>query len=140
MKTLIKTLLANTAIRYLLVGGFSFVFEIFVLWLLSERLSTTTTVAVGVSFWIGLIASFLLQKFFAFNSGNSKKEKVFKEVFFYAVLVLFNYLFTLIFVAYFTPLIDNIYITRGVALAITVIWNFFVYKYIIFSKKSPLDS
>lgn len=128
----VSELYNSTVFRYLFTGGGSFVLETALLWFLVQTLSLNNTVSVAISFWFGLLSSFLLQKFFTFKSTSRHKKTLARETILYAVLVLFNYIFTLIFITYITPLIGNLYITRAVALGVTICWNFFIYKHLIF--------
>jgi putative flippase GtrA len=120
-------------LRYLFIGGVSYVVEMAVLLLLVKTFSIPSTPAVAVSFWIGLTASFTLQKCVAFENTGGSRKTFGKQVLSYGALVLFNYGFTLIFVGLFTELLGLI-AARTLALLLTVCWNYFIYRQIFKSK------
>lgn len=127
----VKKLLDLPVSRYILVGGLSYVIEIGFIYLLVMS-GVDRILAVAIGFWIGFFLAFCLQKIIAFRNKTSEAKQVVKQSVLYAVLVLFNYGFTLVFVALLSPLI-NIYIARTIALGITTCWNFIIYKRFIFS-------
>jgi putative flippase GtrA len=120
-------------LRYLLIGGVSYVVEMAALLLLVKTFSISSTLAVAISFWIGLTTSFTLQKYVAFKNTGGDKKTFGKQVLLYGALVLFNYGFTLIFVGLFTELLGLI-AARTLALLLAVCWNYFIYRQIFKSK------
>jgi putative flippase GtrA len=127
-------LFSNKIIRYLLVGGFSYFIELCVILFCKNVVGTNDITAVAISFWVGLIVAFVLQKIFTFNE-RSRGRKVVKQSILYGLLVLFNYLFTLFFVGIFTDYIDVV-IARTLALIITTIWNFLIYNNYLFKTEN----
>lgn len=119
-------------IRYLTSGGLSFVVEIITLYILINLVHLPAHLGVAISFWIGLIVSFVLQKIFTFSDTNTSRKRTGMQIASYGALVLFNYAFTILFVYIGSQL--PVIITRTIALAITTTWNYFLYKYWIFSK------
>lgn len=128
----IKKLFENSVVRYIFAGGTSYAIELSTILLLKIVFKFSSIEAVAISFWIGLITSFLLQKLFAFNNNDKTVKKISWQTVSYLLLVLFNYGFTLGFI-YAFGLIDVI-ITRTIALIITTFWNYFIYQRIIFKK------
>lgn len=131
MRDNVKKLLDLPVSRYILVGGLSYVIEISCIYLLVMS-GVDRILAVAIGFWIGFFLAFSMQKIIAFKNKTSEAKQVVKQSVLYAVLVLFNYGFTLVLVALLSPLI-SIYISRTIALGITTCWNFIIYKKIIFS-------
>lgn len=119
--------------RYLVMGGISFLVEVAILFCLVTILKLDATLGVAISFWFGLATSFVLQKVFAFQNKERTAKRLLYQSLAYGVLVLFNYAFTLFFVAIFAPIL-TVYVARAVALAITTIWNFIAYGKIIFKQ------
>jgi len=113
--------------RYIFIGGISYVVELIVLLSLAKLLLFTPELSVGYSFWVGLVISFLLQKYVAFENKERNKRNLTRQSLFYGLLVLFNYVFTIAFVSVFTSLFGLI-LARTIALLLTVSWNYFVYK------------
>ena len=128
---MIKKLWKNTAVRYCFIGGLSYVIELIALFSLFKVFGLPRTVATGISFWIGLVIAFLLQKKFAFKDYSTETKVIAKQGVFYGLLIVFNYLFTLAVVSVFSN--DLLFFSRTLALAITTIWNYFIYKQQIFS-------
>lgn len=126
--------LNSSLVRYLITGGVGFAVEILIILLFVHVLRTSAVIAVAVSFWVGLVASFLMQKLFTFKNADHTTKALTKQTFLFAVLVAVNYIFTLVFVAIVNPILDMPTITRACALLITTAWNYFVYKHIIFRK------
>jgi putative flippase GtrA len=122
--------------RYLVVGGTLYVFELIII-VIAQKAGANAIVAVGISYWSGLIASFLLTKFITFRDRRTHHRIVLGQFVAMALLVLFNFCFTILV----TKLLQNIvppYVSRTIALAVTVIWNFYLYKTRIFKTDAPL--
>lgn len=132
----IKRLRDMAIVRYVFVGGLAYVIELSVLFIFSEVAHLSPTVSVGISFWIGLIVAFLLQKVLAFKNTSRQKKTVAFQVITYLILVVFNYSFTLLFV-HFTEQIIGLFASRTIALVFTTLWNFVIYKKLIF-REDPL--
>jgi putative flippase GtrA len=66
MKTKLKILLQNPGYRYLVIGVSVYLFELLVI-IVAQSLGASAALAVGLSFWLGLLISFALQKFVTFN-------------------------------------------------------------------------
>ena len=132
----IRLLLRRPGMRYLIVGGSVYVLELIII-VVAQHLGATPVEAVALSFLMGLVISFLLQKFFTFGDKRTHKRVVISQVIAVALLVLFNLGFTVAV----TKLLEHMWppvVTRTVALAITTIWNFYLYKTRIF-KRSQAD-
>lgn len=131
LSRLIRQVKTSTLLRYIIVGGTSYAIELTVLLLLVHVLHFNTTLAVSIGFWLGLVISFLLQKFLAFKNTDTRARRLTIQTVYYALLVLFNYGFTLLFVHLLEPFID-LSIARTLALIITTAWNYIIYKKVIF--------
>lgn len=128
----IKELLKRPGMRYLIVGGSVYVLELVVI-IVAQNMGATATEAVTLSFLIGLVVSFLLQKLFTFGDKRLHHKIVIPQVVAVTLLVLFNLGFTVLV----TRLLQNVWspvVTRTLALAITTIWNFYLYKTRIFNQ------
>ena len=130
---LIRQVKTSTLLRYIIVGGTSYAIELTVLLLLVHVFHFNTTLAVSIGFWLGLVISFLLQKFLAFKNTDTHARHLTVQTVYYALLVLFNYGFTLLFVHLLEPFID-LSIARTLALIITTAWNYVIYKKVIFTE------
>jgi putative flippase GtrA len=134
MRSIYKKLFSSTLFRYIFIGGLSFAIEMGVLYSLIHFFQLSSILAVAISFWVGLITSFVLQKLIAFQDKGSSTKKILRQSIYYAILVLFNYAFTIGFVALLEGAL-TLFIARTIALIITTGWNFIVYSKIIFKKE-----
>lgn len=125
-------LTSNTALRYIAAGVLSYAIELSTIYLLAHAFHLASISAVAIAFWIGLTASFFLQKTFAFASLNFSKKNMAKQLALYFLLVIFNYLFTLGLVFILSDI--EVAFTRTAALVLTTFWNYYIYKYILFTK------
>jgi putative flippase GtrA len=138
---MLKKLFSNLVLRYLLAGGLSYAIELTCLLLIHRYFGVTIVVATAIAFWIGLVASFMLQKLFAFQDYQKTRKLISRQLGAYAVLIGFNYLFTLGVVDLFPPAL--IVFSRTLALVIVTSWNFVFYKKFVFKldkavKNDPL--
>lgn len=127
-----NSLLSHSLVRYVFTGGVGFAVEILTIWLFVHLLGTSSVVAVAVSFWIGLIASFLMQKLFTFRNAEHSSRAISRQTLLFAGLVGINYGFTLLFVGLVDPFWNSPTLARACALLITTAWNYVVYKHVIF--------
>jgi putative flippase GtrA len=126
----LKKAFEHSVFRFLFVGGLTYIVDIAVLVGLYSGLHTNRTVAAGVSFWVGLFFSFALQKLVAFQDYQKEVKALSRQAAWYAVLIAFNYILTLVIVSWFPG--KDIILSRTIAVAITAAWNYFFYKKIIF--------
>jgi putative flippase GtrA len=129
----IKELLSRPGYRYLIIGGSVYALELVVI-TLSQSLGASAILAVGLSFWIGLIVSFLLQKLITFSDKRTHHKVLVPQIIAFSLLVLFNFGFTVLVTKLLARTIPAV-ATRTLALLITTIWNFYLYRTRIF--KSP---
>lgn len=106
--------------------------------LLIYGLKMTSVLAVGISFWLGFLIAFVLQKLIAFKNTDRSKKTVARQTLLYSGLVGVNYLFTLAFVAIFGPILGTI-VARTIALIITTGWNYVIYSKLIFRSKNETE-
>lgn len=122
--------------RYLLIGGLVFLFELLVI-VVAQQLGASSLVAVGLSFWLGLIVSFILTKFVTFGDKRTHHRVLVPQIVAVSLLVLFNFGFTLLVTELLSELLPPT-ITRTLALGITTFWNFYLYKTRIFKTYAPI--
>jgi putative flippase GtrA len=136
MTTRITELLDIPLIRYILVGGTAYIIEISFIYFLIY-LGIHEIIAVAVGFWVGFIVAFFLQKIFAFRNKAKSIKHVAKQTILYSILVAVNYIFTLLTVSLLSPVV-GLLIARTIALLVTTIWNYFIYKELIFKQQKEL--
>ena len=130
MKTKLKSLLARPGYRYLIIGGSVYLLELVVI-VIAQQLGTSAVVAVGLSFWIGLSVSFLLQKLVTFSDKRMHHKILLPQLIAFSLLVLFNFSFTVLATKLLSPTLPAV-VVRTLALGTTTIWNFYLYKTRIF--------
>lgn len=122
--------------RYLVIGVSVYAFELLVI-MAAQQLGASAVVAVGVSFWLGLMASFLLQKLVTFRDRRMQHKVVLAQLLAVVGLVVFNFGFTVAVAKLLSDVVSAI-VSRTLALGITTIWNFYLYKTRIFKPSDEL--
>lgn len=130
MKDRITKLLKRPLYRYLIIGGSIYLLELVVI-VVAQAAGASAILAVGLSFWIGLLISFGLQKIVTFSDRRMHHRIVVPQFIAYSLLVLFNFGFTLLVTNLLVSVIPAV-ATRTLALGITTFWNFYLYKTRIF--------
>ena len=123
--------------RYVVIGGSVLVFELLMIVVL-QHLGASAVVAVGISYWLGLVGSFVLQKLITFSDRRMHRQVLVPQMIAFSALVLFNFCFTLAMTKLFEHVLPAVVI-RILAVSITTLWNFYLYKTRIFkSADEPL--
>lgn len=132
--TNIKELLKRPGYRYLVIGGSVYIFELLVI-VVAQRLGASAPGAVAISFCLGTLVSFFLQKLITFGDTRMHHRILISQLVATALLIMWN----LAFSVGLTKALQNhapAVVTRTVALAITTIWNFYLYKTRIFKNSN----
>jgi putative flippase GtrA len=130
MRAAARAFMSRPSGRYLVIGGSVYLFELVVIFV-AQQMGASTIVAVGLSFWLGLAVSFALQKFVTFGDKRTHHRVLLPQIIAVSLLALFNFGFTLAVaktLAAFLPAV----VIRTLALSVTVVWNFYLYKTHIF--------
>lgn len=122
--------------RYLVIGASVYLFELLVIFMV-QQLGGSALLAVGLSFWLGLILSFILTKFVTFQDRRTHRKVVIPQVIAVTLLVLFNFGFTILVTKLLIHALPAV-ATRTLALGITTIWNFYLYRTRIFKTSTPV--
>ncbi len=130
MEARVKSFLARPLGRYLVIGGSVYVLELIVI-VAAQALGASPTVAVGISFWVGLIISFLLTKLVTFGDKRTHHKVLLPQIIAFSLLVLFNFGFTVLVTSWLQSILPPV-VTRTIALGVTTIWNFYLYRTRIF--------
>lgn len=134
---MLKQLMRHRTYRYLLIGGSVYVLEMVTI-IIAQGLGADAILSVGVSFGIGIVASFMLQKFVTFGDNRTQHKVLATQIIAFVLLVLFNFAFTLFMTGILAATIPAT-IARTLILGITTVWNFYLYKTRIFrADQSPL--
>lgn len=129
----IKVLSKHKILRYLVVGGSAFVFEMSVLFILKIVLNFSPIKSVAISFWFGFVFTFLAQKFVTFKTEEAHVHPLHKQTIGYTLLIAWNYLFSIVLV-HLLAIHLGVFVTRTIAIIIMMFWNFQIYK-ILFKTK-----
>lgn len=117
--------------KYLIVGVSVYLLELIVIASL-QYAGLSATAAVAIGFIIGTTVSFLLQKFVTFGDKRIQRRIVASQVLATGLLIVWNFGFTVLLTALFDDFVPAV-IIRTVALGITTIWNYYLYKTHIFT-------
>jgi putative flippase GtrA len=86
-------------------------------------------IATPVAFLVSLVFNFVLQRVFTFKAENSRRSSALK----YGLLVVFNTVATDVIVNAFDQFGVGYELGKVFATAVTMVWNYFIYKYWIFA-------
>jgi putative flippase GtrA len=136
MKAKLKTALRGPFGRYLVIGVSVYAFELVII-VVAQALGASTLIAVGLSFWLGLMVSFLLQKLVTFRDHRMHHRVVLSQLAAVTGLVIFNFGFTLLVAELLRNLLPAV-VSRTLALGVTTIWNFYLYRTRIFKTSDEL--
>ncbi|MCM1329088.1 MAG: GtrA family protein [Ruminococcus sp.] len=135
-KNIFVTETDNTVIqlfRYCFVGGAAFVADWLTVIILTETVMHYL-MATAVAFFVGLAVNFALSKLLVFKSDSGKVGKL-GEFLVYAVIGAVGLGLTELLMFVFTDALDLHYaVSKIIAAAIVLIWNFFARKVILYKK------
>lgn len=127
----VRQLLKNSSLRrYLIIGVSVFGIELAAITIF-ESFGISPVLAVGLAFWLGLATSFVLQKFVAFDDKRTHHKVLLPQVAAFGLLVLWNFGFTILLAHIFRDILPAVLI-RTIALGITTVWNYYLYRTRIF--------
>ena len=126
----IKLLLQRPLYRYLVIGGSVYLFELLLI-IIAQHFGASDVWAATISFSLGTLLSFFLQKLVTFGDKRMHHRILVPQLVATILLVLFNLGFTILMVKILQNQLPTVVI-RTVALGITTIWNFYLYKTQIF--------
>lgn len=131
IKKLIIYLYQHRFIRYLVVGGSTFLIDFSLLYTLYGNIHTTITFATSAAYWVSIVYNFTLNRYWTFDTRE--KENLKRHITTYMFLLVGNYFFTVIFVAIFSSFMYFI-VAKILAVAIQMTWTYVIYKNFIFVK------
>lgn len=121
-------------VRYLLVGGTTFVIDFALLFMLHSKASVGIAVATTISYWVSITYNFVLNRYWTFDARE--KESLKRHVATYFLLLVLNYIFAVAFVSIMSHHINYIF-AKAIAVLIQMIWTYPVYKKVIFVPVVP---
>lgn len=127
--SLLTRIWAHSAVRYLVVGGFAFVFDVAVLFVLHDVLGIALAISTPLAFLASFVVTYTLQRTIAFRSGDGVAPSVIR----YAALVAFNTVATTAIVWGWDALGGPWIVGKILAVVATTVWNYFAYRYWVFA-------
>jgi putative flippase GtrA len=116
--------------RYIVVGGSTYVVELIVI-VVALHFGMSAVWSVGISFFVGLIVSFVLQKLITFGDRRTRPKILLPQIITFSLLVAFNFGFTE-FATYLLQHDMPLVVIRTLVIGITTIWNYYLYRTRIF--------
>lgn len=117
--------------RYTFVGGFAFVVDFGLLYLLTEFANCHYLTSAAIAFIAGLVVNYILSKLWVFNKSAYKNRVA--EFLIFALIGVIGLGFTELLMWLFTDIIGIYYIiSKVLTTALVYFWNFFARKLIIF--------
>lgn len=127
------------AFRYVFVGGISFLADWLSLYLLTLA-GLYYLVSTAFAFLIGLAVNYFLSKKFVFVENPERVGKV-AEFTIYGVIGVIGLLLTELLMYFFTDILGVYYlISKIIAAAIVLCWNFVARKLILYRKAKPTET
>jgi putative flippase GtrA len=129
VKTTVSFLYKHHFVRYLLVGGSTFVLDFGTLVLLHGVLNFGIAASTSVAYWLSIIYNFTLNRYWTFDARE--KDSLQRHITTYFMLLVVNYLFAVTFVSFASDHINYIF-AKAIAVIIQMIWTYPIYKKVIF--------
>lgn len=118
----------HSAVRYLIVGGLSFLVDFGLLVLLHQVLGWAVGVATATAFLTSLVFNFAVQRKISFESGHKTHVSIIR----YGLLVVANTLASVVVVELLTPTVLGYMGGKIISTAGMTVWNFFLYRHWVF--------
>lgn len=131
---MLRKLLKNTFVRYLIAGGISVAADYGTLLLFYYGFDLDLGVATTIGFLVGLVVSFLLNKLWAFQAAGGAKQTT-EQAIKVAVLVVFNLAVTNIAIVYLNKISIGPEISKILTTLMITLWNYILYKKHIFKRE-----
>jgi putative flippase GtrA len=129
MKEITSKLYRHNFVRYLLVGGTTFIIDFSLLAMFHGSFHIRISIATSMAYWVAVLYNFSLNRWWTFSARD--KTNLNRHLVSYLILLSFNYLFTVIFVSLASHSI-NYLVAKVISVLISTSWTYFVYKNIIF--------
>lgn len=118
-------------VRYFFVGGFAFIVDFGLLYILTEYAGLHYLLSATLSFIAGLLVNYIISCLWVFNGSKFKNRLV--EFLFFAAIGVVGLALNDTLIWLFTDCIGTHYMfSKIVAAAMVYLWNFFARKYLVF--------
>ena len=112
-------------VRYVFVGGTTFIIDLGLLVLLHGFLHVNLAIATSIAYWVAIAYNFTMNRWWAFSASENNSLR--KHLPPYLVLLGFNYLFTVLFVGYFSRVMPY-ELAKVIAVPTQMIWTYPLFK------------
>lgn len=136
VRGLLGYLYRHNLIRYLLVGGSTFIIDLVLLVMLHGHLKINISVAASIAYWTSILYNFILNRWWTFSASESKK--LHQHIIPYAILLGCNYLFTVLFVSIVSRHFNYVAV-KVVAVLLQTLWTYRIYKNVIFADSTKVN-
>lgn len=136
IKTTTLFLYRHHFVRYLIVGGSTFVIDFGTLVFLHGVLGFGIAASTSVAYWLSITYNFVLNRYWTFDARE--KQSLQRHITTYFLLLVVNYLFVVTFVSFMSDHINYIY-AKAIAVIIQMAWTYPVYKKYIFITKAKAE-
>lgn len=116
------------------VGGTTFMIQLVLLFILHGKEDIKLPIATSIAYWASIVYNFCMNRWWTFSATENKN--LHKHLVAYGSLLLFNYLFTVIFI-HFASRGINYAFANALAVPFQMLWNYYMYKNVIFKKNTP---
>jgi putative flippase GtrA len=118
--------------RYIFVGGSSFLIDIGFLYILTEFFGYFYLTSAAIAFILGLIVNYLLSTYWVFN--KRKFDNLTFQFGIFAIIGIVGLGLNELFIWFFTAELNFYYlISKILAAALILFWNFFARKYTLYN-------
>src|SRR5438105_15530666 len=109
-------------VRYIVIGLTAYSVEMTSLYICRHLFDLKPVVAVAISFWVGFVVAFVLQKLVTFKNHEKTPHILGGQLLRYSLLTLWNYGFTLIAVKLLQHNV-SVFIIRTAVIGVITTWN-----------------
>jgi putative flippase GtrA len=120
----------KNVIKYLSIGLFGTVVDYIVLLFLTEIIGVFYLISASISYCLGIISNFLLNKKFTFKFENNKFNYVMRAFLSYFLVSIFSLIITLLFMSFFVEVVHINYIIAKITISLVMIF----YRYFAHSR------
>lgn len=137
---MVQKLLQHTLVRYLVVGVLSVAVDYGSLMVGYHALHWPLAAATTTSFLLGLVANFLMTKFWTFKTATTQHtaKQSARQLALVTVLVCFNLFVTNVVIARLNTIHIGPEISKLLTTAMVTLWNYALYKKVIFKEDIPV--
>jgi putative flippase GtrA len=124
----------QSLIKYLITGVSAFAVDYVTLTVFYYFVSVNLSLATTLGFVAGFIVSFISNRNWVFGANGSER-KASKQLVKYSILIVFNYLFTVVSLNMLKGIGVEPFIGKIMIMGLITIWNYLLFKCVIFAPK-----